>query len=101
MYILARLSTLFGKGENFCVFLFAFLHIKPLLKSNLIREEFALKGIKFFPLRVDAFSKGRQNILTEFPSMTVYQFLLTAIPLSSCSFLVIIMSGFASMGLTS
>ena len=29
-------STIFNKGETFCDFLFAFLHVKPLLKSGLL-----------------------------------------------------------------
>ena len=36
LVILGRLSTIFCKGDNFCDFLFAFLHIESLLKRGLL-----------------------------------------------------------------
>ena len=54
---------MFYKGDNFCDFLFAFLQSKSLLKKSLLykRKEFAPRGSKFLPFRVDAFSEGNQN----------------------------------------
>ena len=57
---LSRLDILvrLHKEYNLCVFLFAYLHIKPLLKGIYTkRKEFAPKGSKFFPSRVDPFSE--------------------------------------------
>ena len=49
----------FDKGDNFCNFLFAFLHTKPFWKGVYSkRSEFASKGSKFFPFSEDPFSKG-------------------------------------------
>ena len=52
----------FYKGDNFCDFLFTFLLTKSLLKKfDSKRKEFAPKGSKFFPCRLDPFTKGMQN----------------------------------------
>ena len=53
-----RISTFFYKGDNFCDFLFAFLHTKLRVYSN--RKEFTACGSKFFLFRVDPFPEGRQ-----------------------------------------
>ena len=57
---LVDFRTVFQKGDNFNDYLFAFLHTKPLLKRGLLwkgvyskRKEFAPKGSKFLPFRVD------------------------------------------------
>ena len=49
--------------HNFCDFLFAFLHTKPLLRKGVDpkRKKSACKGSKFFPFRIDPFSKRRQK----------------------------------------
>ena len=38
------------------------------------RNQSSPDGSKFFPLRVDSFSEGRQNSLTELPPLKVYRF---------------------------
>ena len=51
-------ATIFHKGEKFCDYLFALLSTKPLLQRIYsIRKEFALKGSKYFPSRLDTFPK--------------------------------------------
>ena len=68
-------ATIFHKVDNFCGFLFAFLHTARLLKKGLlckegsmygkvysVRKEFA--GSKFLPYRVNTFQKGVKTILT-------------------------------------
>ena len=55
--LLVDYLTFFTK-INFCDFLFALLHIKPLLKRGLKRRDFAPRGSKFFPFRVTPFHKG-------------------------------------------
>ena len=58
----------FTKKDDFCDFLFVFLHIKPLQKGVYSkRKEFAPNGSKFFPFRVDYFSVDSKTILTEVP----------------------------------
>ena len=42
------------------------------------RKEFAPLESKFFPFRVEPFSEGRQNALTELPSLKMYQIPLIA-----------------------
>ena len=62
------------KRGNFCDFLFALLHTKPLLKwVYSIRNEFAPKGSKFIPYRFDPFSEGDKTSLTEMSPLKVYQ----------------------------
>ena len=52
----------FYKGDNFCDFLFDFLHIEPFRKEvNSKRKEFAPMGSKFFPFRVDPILEEGQN----------------------------------------
>ena len=52
-----------SKRHNFCDFLFAFVYTSSLLRKGfLTRKEFAPLGSKFFPFRVELFSKGRQTI---------------------------------------
>ena len=47
-------ATILHKGDKFCDYLFAFLHTKPLLQGvRSLRQEFALKGSKYFPSRLD------------------------------------------------
>ena len=63
----------FYKGDNFHDFLFAFLHIKSLLKGIYFkRKEFAPRGSKFFPFRVEPFSEVRQKT-KELSLIKVYQ----------------------------
>ena len=51
----------FYKGDNFCDFMFAFLHITPHLnRAYFKRKEFPPTGRKFFPFKVGPFSEGRQ-----------------------------------------
>ena len=60
------LLSLIIRETNFVVFLFVFLHIKPLPKKvNSKRKEFAPLGSKFFPFKVDPFSKRNKVIFTE------------------------------------
>ena len=47
------------QGRQLCDFLFALLSTIKGVYSK--RKEFAPPGSKFFPFRVDSFSKGRQN----------------------------------------
>ena len=48
------------KGDNFWVFLFAYLHIKHLLKGAYYkRKEFAPMGSKFFPFIVGPFFRRK------------------------------------------
>ena len=52
-------TPFFDKGDNFPVSLFPFLYTNPLLKGVYPkRKEFAPKGSKFFPFRVDPFSEA-------------------------------------------
>ena len=52
----------FYKVDNFCDFLFAFLHKESLLKRFYSkRKEFAPGGSKFLLFRVDRFAVGEQN----------------------------------------
>ena len=54
-------------GDNFCDFMFASIHTKPILKKGLFLKEricsqtFASFGSKFFPIIVDPFPKWRQK----------------------------------------
>ena len=58
---LNRLFTTVYKGNNFCDFLFAFLHITPLLKIGLLwKERIGSSEEHFFPFRFDHFSEGRK-----------------------------------------
>ena len=70
---LGILSVNFNKGDNFCVFLFAFLHNKSLLKRvkwiYSKRKEFAPSGSKFFSFREDPYSEGSQNNFERFVSL--------------------------------
>ena len=63
-------------GDNLCDFVFSFLHMKPLLKRVYSkRKEFAPKGSKFFPFRVDLFSEWRQKpFRQELPPLKVHPF---------------------------
>ena len=60
------MALFFDKGDNFCDFLFVFLHTKSLLK-----RDFTLKGKnsfprEVFPLRVDPFSRRcKEMVLPE------------------------------------
>ena len=55
--------------DNFCIFLFAFLRTKPLLKEvHSERKEFASLGRKFVPFRVDSISERKQKNLTKVTS---------------------------------
>ena len=64
---LGRFSSIFDKGDKFCDFLYAFLYSNPLLKGVYSkRKEFAPKGSKFFPFRVDLISEGRKNTFDRF-----------------------------------
>ena len=77
-----RFSAIFNMGDNFCDFLFGFLHTNPLLKrvhSN--RKEFAPKGSKLFPFRVDSFSEGSKENFD-----TVISLENVLIPLNSVSY---------------
>ena len=57
-----RFFAIFDKADNFCDSLFAFLLAMHVLKGVCFkRKEFAPKGSKFFPFRVDPFSEGRQS----------------------------------------
>ena len=47
-------------GDNFCAFLFAFLHSKPILKRRLLL-------------------KGGKNDLTELPTLKVYPFPISSV----------------------
>ena len=59
------LASTFHKGDNFCDFPFAFLHISPLLKwIYSIRKEFAPKGSTFFPFEVDPFCSQREQFFS-------------------------------------
>ena len=59
---LGRFSVIVYRGDNFCDFLFAFIHTQQLRKGGLLKS-------KFFLFRVDP--KGSQ---TELLLLTVYQF---------------------------
>ena len=72
----------FYKGDKLRNFMFAFLLIKTLLKGvHSKRKEFAPRGSKFFPFRVDPFSEGSKTILTV-ESLTLES---VSIPLNVCS----------------
>ena len=61
---ISRLFAIFTIGDNFCDFLFVHCMKFPFWKGvNSIRKEFAPRGSKFFPLRVDHFSEGDKNKL--------------------------------------
>ena len=68
MFICVKGTAIFNKGDNFCDFLFAFLHT-PSEKGSTLKG-----GSKFFPFRVDSFSEGKQTVLTELPPLNMYQF---------------------------
>ena len=53
----------FSLGDNFCDFLFAFIHNKPLLVAFIYNKPLLNRCLRgaFFPFRVDAFSEGKQN----------------------------------------
>ena len=88
--MLGGLDTLgFYKGDNFGNFVFAFQHTsrghlkrdtrETLRPPRPIYNDYKEKGStgsKYFPLRVDLLSEGRQT-LTEFSSLKVYPFPLT------------------------
>ena len=69
-----RFSAILIMEATFVTFcLLCFLHIRLLLKRIYSkREDFAAKGSKVFPFRVDLFSEGRQTILTEWSPLMVY-----------------------------
>ena len=79
-----KFSTIFYKVDNFYYFLFDFLHSYQAPSEKGIyseRKEFAPKGSKFFPFRVDTFAEGRQKqLLTELLALKVYPFLLILNP---------------------
>ena len=54
--MLGRCSAIVYMGEDFCDFLFALLHIKPLLKT---------KEINLLPLEQTPFQKGPKSIMAE------------------------------------
>ena len=57
-----RFSAILYKGDNFCDFIFTFLHASPFWKGVYYkREEFAPIGSKFFSFTVDSISEGIQN----------------------------------------
>ena len=60
-----------GKGGSFCffLFLFVFLHIKGPFWTEVFskRKEFASKGSKFFPFRVDRFLEEGKSIWQSCP----------------------------------
>ena len=60
-------------------FLFAFQQFKYLLNRNLSkRKEFApMVRSKYLSFSVDPCQTGRQKVLSEFPPLNVYPFLLT------------------------
>ena len=62
-----------GRGQLYD-FLFSFLYTTPFSKwVNYKRQAFSPSGSKFFPFRIDPFSKGRRTILTELPVLKVYR----------------------------
>ena len=50
-------SSIFKEEDSFCDFLFPFLYIKHWKGVYSERKEFAPRGSKFFPFRVDLFSE--------------------------------------------
>ena len=52
-FLLESVSSILYRGDNFCHFLFAFLHTKLRLKKVYSKRK------EFFPFRVDSFSVGR------------------------------------------
>ena len=62
LYTFGKFSTAFTGDTILVTSCFVFLYMKPLLKRVYFkRKEFAPKGSKFFPFKVDLFSKGKQN----------------------------------------
>ena len=62
------LAAILNKGDNFCDFLFSFLHTSPLLKRSLLyKERICSLGSKLFPYRrEDAFKKGTNTLFDSY-----------------------------------
>ena len=63
----------FCKGDNFFDFFLLSCTYTPFWKGVYSkRKEFAPKGSKFFPFRVEPFSEGRKTMWIELPPLKMY-----------------------------
>ena len=66
-------SAISVKGDNFCNFLFAFLHTKPPSeKRSTLKGRHLLPRSKCFPFYSRSFFRTKENNLAELPPLNVY-----------------------------
>ena len=71
-------STIFYKGDNFCDFLYTFLHTKPLLKRGLLQKErICSQGEQILSFWSRPLFRRDKTVLTELPPLKVDPFPLS------------------------